>query len=447
MEKTLTNRGKIRLASYLTAVVLVLSVFAISGNVRATRRERQIEMVSERALSDLDVYISNMESNLQKGIYANTPPMLFSMATNLWREATGAKTSLSVLPITNGELQNTYKFLSQIGDFVMTLQKKKETGGEITEEERATLLELLNYSKTLGNEITNLRERLFTGELVLENKNNTLTVGNDALGTLSASLEDTEQSFTEYPSLIYDGPFSDHMSRKESVFLEGEPEISKEEAAQKAAEILNLAPEKLQFTSEENDACTAYRFLADNVSIAITKKGGKLLYFLSSKYAQEEKLSLDEAKKRAEEFLKAQGFENMEENYYATNDGICTFNFAYCQDDFICYPDLVKVSVSLSDGEILSVDCRGYLLHHQVRDLKKPKLSPAQARKNLSPLLHVLEVRQAVIPTKGGEEKETYEFHCKTKDEEELLVYINTETGFEEDILLLLYSDGGVLTK
>lgn len=447
MEKMMSKRGKIRLASFLIFVICVLSVFAISGNVRAKKSEQQMELVSERALSDLDAYVSNMQVSLQKGIYANTTPMLSTLATNLWRDATGAKTTLGILPIPGSELSNTYKFLSQVGDFVMALQKKKERGEGITTKEREQLLQLLDFSDALSKEISEMRRKFYSGELTLAANDEALEANMEDAATLSKSLEDTEQSFTEYPSLIYDGPFSDHMSNRESNLLKNAEPISKDEAQKRAAQILNVEPQTLKFTSDEEDASQSYRFNDGTTSIAITKNGGYLLYMLSSKFVGEETLSTEEALAAAQDFLKQNGFENMKESYYAVSDGICTYNFAHTENSYTCYPDLIKVSVSLHDGSILSADCRGYILNHHDRTLKTPKIPEAQARKNLSPLLTPLDVKLAVIPTKSGKEKQAYEFHCKNAKEQELLVYIDTETGFEDDILLLLYGDGGTLTK
>lgn len=55
--------------------------------------------------------------------------------------------------------------------------------------------------------------------------------------------------------------------------------------------------------------------------------------------------------------------------------------------------------------------------------------------------------KEVYIPTDFGTEVFAYEYHCVAPDEKEILVYINPETGVEEEILILLYSDNGVLTK
>lgn len=447
MEKTMSKRRKVRLLAYTLAAFTVLLTFSIVGNVRAARMTRQIRIARERALCELDTYISNINTNLQKGAYANTPTMLGTMASQLRREATGAKSSLAVLPLSETRLDNTYKFLSQIGDFVTALSKKVEQGETISDEEREQLFALLRFSETLTKDISDMRQQLFDGYLDFESAESTLEQKDEQIASLSQNMEDAEQSLTEYPSLLYDGPFSDHINQRDAALLQDKAEITKEEALKKAAEILGLAESDVTFLSEENDTTAAYCFSGGDRTVAVTKKGGYLLYLLSGQFVGESKLEYADARKYASEFLNNNGFFDMQESYYTVSDGICTINYAYRDGEYICYPDLIKISVSLEDGKILSADCRGYVMNHKARTPVTPTLTAAEAQKKVSPLLIVTDTRLAVIPTESMGERTAYEFHCKNKDGAEFLVYINTVTGYEDDILLLLYSDDGVLTK
>ena len=74
----------------------------------------------------------------------------------------------------------------------------------------------------------------------------------------------------------------------------------------------------------------------------------------------------------------------MEESYYFTDDGICTINFAYEDNDVIMYPDLIKVSVCLETGNVLSFDASGYISNHIERDNLNVVLSKSQAEKLLN---------------------------------------------------------------
>ena len=100
------------------------------------------------------------------------------------------------------------------------------------------------------------------------------------------------------------------------------------------------------------------------------------------------------------------------------------------------------------DGRILSADMRNYLISHKNRGINvSGNLVFAEAEKRLSPLLHIKGSRLAVIPLPSGRESLCCEFHCADGNGQEVLVYIDTETFSEAQILLLMHTDNGVLTK
>ena len=111
------------------------------------------------------------------------------------------------------------------------------------------------------------------------------------------------------------------------------------------------------------------------------------------------------------------------------------------------YADLIKVGIALDTGNVVAVDARGYLTNHCKRDLPETAVSLSKAKAKLSSELTVISTAKALIPTEYGKEKLCYEFHCRDSENQEILIYIDVETGTEADILLLLYSDGGVLTR
>lgn len=89
-----------------------------------------------------------------------------------------------------------------------------------------------------------------------------------------------------------------------------------------------------------------------------------------------------------------------------------TINFAALQDDVTLYPDLIKVSVAMDNGEILGFDARGYLTNHHQRTFEKPALSMEEAQKKVSPNLTVKNGKMAVVPSTSLTEKLCYEFVC-----------------------------------
>ena len=90
-------------------------------------------------------------------------------------------------------------------------------------------------------------------------------------------------------------------------------------------------------------------------------------------------------------------------------------------------------------------EASGYLSNHKERAFETPVYSLEQAAAIVSEKLTVKKTSLALIPTDSGEQR-CYEFVC-SDGEQEILVYINVITLKEEEILILLKSDGGILAK
>lgn len=75
-------------------------------------------------------------------------------------------------------------------------------------------------------------------------------------------------------------------------------------------------------------------------------------------------------------------------------------------------------------------------------------VSEKAATAKISPYLEVRSTKKCLIPKEDGREVACIEVLVHSADTgEDALVYLNAATGAEEDILLLLYSDHGTLTK
>ncbi len=443
------HRWWIRIGSYITALVVVLGVYAVRNYTAAENYRLQVENGYQRSLSDLNDYINNIQVSLNKGLYANTSPMVSEIATSLWRESAGAKSSIGQLPISELQLENTYKFLSQVGEYSLYLSKKTTNGEVLTEDEHQKLIQLSQLSTGLADHISQMRSQMDDGLFSFQKAENVLmtSVQTDGMNYLSDGMTDVEESMVDYPTLVYDGPFADHLMNREPKMIQGQPEISKDSARAIAAKYLGADIADVIDSTDEGGVMPSYGFMAGDVSISITKNGGLLCYFRNPRNVGEIVMSQEDAVRTAASYLEKNGFTSMKESYYMTADGECVVNFAFVQDDVILYPDLIKVGVALDTGEILSFESRGFLMNHTKRELPSPKYTFENAKAVISPYLSVIDYRKALVPMPSGKEELCYEFHCKGTNGEEVLVYINTQTCQESQILLMLYTDGGVLTK
>ncbi len=438
----------IKAISFLGVACIVLTVSTAVYANRAQKYKFVTEIAYERALNELCESLDNITVSLQKGSYCSTGKMLSDIGNDLTREASCAKISLSQLTSENIITEEIYKFLSQIGAFTLSAVKNQDKLS-LSKKQKESLASLLEYAQSLSKSLGKIREGSFDGSIANEANKSTLSFSSAEYPTsFSQSMTDAGQSLADYPTLIYDGPFADSILNKEGgKMLKNLDEITKEEAKEIAAEFMETTPESLREETDVNSQIELYCFSKGDSGIALTKKGGKLCYMLNPRDTGAETISSEEGVRRAKKFLKEVGYESLKESYYSIYDGVCTVNFAYISEGIIHYSDLIKVSVALDSGEILSVDARGYLMNHSKRDIYEEKITLEEAKKILSDDLIIMSENSAVIPLDTGKEAYCYEFRCKDKKGQEVLVYIDKSSGEERNILLLLYSDGGVLTR
>lgn len=438
---TITKRAFARIITFCTAAVAAIAVFAGIQYGEANRSRRNLEYTYKRAVEDLSLNLDNIKNNLEKGMYASSPEMLSELSSKLCSDASTAKSSLSQLPIEELDLEQAYLFLSQVGNYSKALAEKSAEGQQLTAEEKANITALYNYAVNLSGSMWQVEEKIHNGNIVFGELGR---FDPKEAVTVTDGFKDFATLDNNYPSLIYDGPFSDHIMEKEPLMLKGEKEITEEEALRRAVKLTGA--DNLVRAEDENGKMPSYVFENDRFTVAVTKRGGFYSYMISGRQTDKKTISASEATDIAEDYLERLGIINAEDTYYELQDGVCIINFAAEQNGAVMYTDLIKVGVAMDNGEVLSFDLRGYLTNHTVRDLPDPQISEKQAEQLVSENLTVLDTELCVIPSSGQNEIFCYEVQCVGKGGQNVLVYINAVTGEEEQILLLKISGKGELT-
>ncbi len=445
------RRSRVRIASFSTAVFAIMSGFIIKGYTMATDYRTKLEYTYQRALVDLSDDVTEISTTLNKSLYAGTPAQLTQLTSKLLRDCDAAKSSLSQLPVSDFHLDGTNKFVSQAGEYASSLTRKLSISQDITDEEKANLQKLCDYSRTLAESINAMRNDIEKSGMNIGEVFAAVKAEGDAVEgdvpTITDGFQDMEDGMQGYPTLIYDGPFSDHLMEREPLLTKNAAAVSREDARKKAAVALGVDASQLKDDTDEEGKMPSYCFKYEQTNISVTKQGNLISYMVNSRGVSEGSLSVKDAGVKAGEYLRKLGIENMVQSYYDTMSNICVFNFAYEQNGVICYPDLIKVGVALDNGEIVSFESRGFITNHREdRELPAPAISEEQAKTIVSKLLTPERVRLCVIPSTGQNEAYAYEVLCKSKDDQNILVYVNAMTGAEEQILILIETESGVLT-
>jgi len=442
----------------LIALFVLLGITAVWGVNQAQARrsaEVQIENKYNRAFYEVMQRSKNIEALLSKGLASGSPDNVDNLFSDLWNNANAAQENLHQLPLSHNVIAKTSKFLTQVGDYAYSITKRDD-GIKMTDEDRSTMRKLYKTARALNQELTKVQQQAAAGKFRWSEVERGVR-SNFAKGSMSAdqSFRSIESQMQELPTLIYDGPFSDHLERAKPLGVTGE-EVTAEQAQRKARNFIDFKGAKVReerATGTVKGKIPAFSFefrtgdgdSPDVITANVSKTGGHVIYYTNSRQVAEAKISEAQARDFAEKFLESRGIDDMEITYTLREGNTLTVSFAYEEDDdVIVYPDLIKVLVALDNGQILTYDALGYLMSHHERDLPQPKISISEARKKLNPELEVEEERMAVIPSDGNHELLTYEFKAKM-DGEDFLVYINALTGEEERIFKLLHTPGGTL--
>ena len=464
MKKKKSLKNKIDYRHFIGVILISIGIIALIVSY-FQNQNKKLGQASQNnynmAFYELVDYVQNVEVYLAKSLISSTPEHGAETLTHVWREANLAQSYLSMLPIESNELSNTEKFLNQVSDYSFALSRKNINNESLTQEDLNNLKQMHTYSVELENTLNQLsvdmNDKRISWDGLTKKDNNIFAtqVSNLSMDSFSS----LEENFHEYAGLIYDGAYSEHLTGKEKKGLTGE-NITEEQAKKIATDF--VGQDKIKEIKSngfsENATIPSYDFYIhanDNhdetsIVVSVSQKGGHIVFMNYNREVNAQVLTFEQAGQIGRDYLNQKGFQNMRETYYSKQDGIVTINYAYTQKlnekQVTMYPDLIKVKIALDNGEILGIETTGYLNSHEERSLKAPSITMEKAKESLNKNLELTAEGLAVIPTQWQTEIFCYEFKGKV-DDREFLVYINAETGKEEDVLIILNTENGILTE
>ncbi len=412
---------------------------------------------NQKAFFEMVDHVENMEVMMAKGMVANSPRQNILLFSDLWQQANAAQEDLGTLPISHATLGRTAKFIQQAGDYAFSLAKQNARGIPVKNSEWNKLARLHTEAGVLGSELQQIQTEVNDGRLTWRE------IGGEARGRLNrANKQLAAERFTqvdkrmqEYPTLIYDGPFSDHIKRRQPLGLTGR-QITAADAGLIALDFVGGSTPKKHIvdrTSKVNGIIPAFRVhlrpaggQGEEVVLDISRKGGHVIWMLNPRTVGSATLSSTEATQKAGQFLAKHGKVDMEATYaLAQRNNTVVISFAYKQDKVLVYSDLIKIKVALDNGEIVGYEALGYLMSHTVRKLPKPQITANEARRAVNPRLQVNKTALTLIPLETLQEVLCYEIKG-TLNNDPFIIYINAVTGEEERILKVIETNGGQTT-
>ena len=450
MNKVMEGKGGIIAGIILVVILGGFCVYLVNEKQEVIET---LESSYTRSFYDLIEYMDNVETLLAKVQISNSAEYAAKTLTDIWRKADLAQSSLSQIPITHMTLEKVVQFLNQLSDYSYALSQNLIDKNKLSEEEFNNLKKYYEKSKTINQTLSELIVDLNAGNISwkeLTREENSNFLAQEVSNVSQDSFSGIEENMQDYEGLIYDGPFSDHMTSVKPLGL-GSGEVTAQEAQKKVYEFVDgNSIKNIQVQEVREAQIPVYAFditLKDDSKayIDVSIQGGKILWCMSNVEVSGEKISVEEAKQNAKEFLDSHGIYNMQDTYYISENGMATINFAYKDDEIVCYPDLIKVKVSLADGSIIGMEAQSYYSSHTKRMYQIPQITIEKAREKINSNIDIYYEGLALIPTDWKTEILTYEFKGKV-EENDFIVYINAETGREEKIFMIVNTPNGILT-
>lgn len=443
----------------VTLIVVFSTTFAVLMTLERNDYRNYLQGEYSKNMYELITAVENIRVNLGKAAVTGSREQKIVTFQEIFRHSSMANDKLHSLPIAQQNISNTSKFISQVGDFCYSLVRASSEGRELTEEEYNTIDRLKNNSFALENDLTNSLMEINEGAVKwgeIRKKASGVFARSNEEEDVANKFQNIQKQVAQYPSLIYDGPFSDNI-------LEIKPKVlSEKEISQKdAAEVVYKAIGRDKIESIEtlpSDGKTripSYRFNAvirgreqnENViNIEVSKNGGKIVYMLDNRIVSNPTIDMKKAIDVGSKYLETLGYKNMISTYSLRYDNTAIVNYIYKPDNVVIYPDQIKLKIAMDDGSILGIESEKFLVaHDKNRKIAAPKITQAEAKSKVSKRLNITTERLALIPTESNKEVLCYEFAGNYKDDK-FIVYINAATGFEQRIIQIINTPNGELT-
>lgn len=483
MERQWSSRIPWLITSLALVVVVATAAWAMKERQRVVDAKYQLEGGYQQAFFTLVERVENMELLFSK-VFASAVPMRQSLLlAGVQAEASAARQALASLPI-GADLQRSHQFLAQAGDFSYMVAEELADGRAPDPEVWGTLASLKSQTANLMKELANIREQATTGQFMwtgaprqqpASSRPRSRAAGNAEqpaattgvpLPSVPDSLSKLDKDLQETPTLIYDGPFSDHNLQPKKPKIKLGPGVSRETAARRAVAFMNKTYSGSGWrTSKAGDAdgpIPTYVFSLQPTNgpeqgsgmnrdqpagIQVSRDGGEIIWLLRFQDDSEPRLDMAQAHDRAQAFLEDLGWEGFVSRGEVRENNRATFSFVRRDNGVLIYPEMIKITVSLADGSIIGYDSRPYWTNRDPeRRLPQPRLSKEDALALANPLLEVDAVRLAVIPLPSGKEVLTYELEGSLSGDH-FLTYYNAMDGREEMVLRVVDTAAMYLTQ
>ena len=447
-DKKISKKNKIITGLSIATALLAVSTiglgvgFAVSDS-QAMRYKTELENSYQSNFYSLVDSVNNLETKISKTINSTTSDYQRKTLLEASKNASEAEIAVASLPFSQNDIQETVKMVNQISGYTSTLAEKLAEGESLNNDDISTLEDIEQSVLSLKNQLTGFANKINGGYSIVEASMDVDTETNSFSRSL-ASLKDND---VEYPTMIYDGPFSDSVINTTVKGLSGD-NVTKSEAKTNIEKYFKSGA-SATYVGETNGKFKTYNFNVKNSSdenlfVQVTKVGGHVLTISGAGNNGQATIDIESAKKIATDFASQNGIENPQVVWSDSIENDVYLNIAPTSQNIVLYPDLVKVKINLVRGDIIGYDATSYFTNHVDRTLSKGSLSIDDAKAKVPSKFTIQNARYVLSPLDFNREVVCVEVEAKEQDNT-FYFYYNVENGKLENVLKVIETDNGNL--
>lgn len=385
--------------------------------------------------------VNNLQVSADKFETVTTSAAQRDLLRDMEQDCAYIVAGLSVLPIDAENSNSAIKFFNQVSGmceaYIKTIDK-----GESLSSEQLLLVDKAEYALSI------IKSKLNThNDMVRKGDYEFISVGvfdDEGVTQFSSSIGDLTANEVDYPTMIFDGPFSEALENKQIKGLSTE-EITKEQAQEYLQNIVYQDQDvNIEYINETVGDFVTYDFNITKNDVEymaqVTKRQGLLLTLCGYAENGEASISSEKAQELAEAFAKRVGFGELTTTWLEVKDNIAYINLTPTQNDVVLYPDLVKVKVDMFSQEIIGFEAKNYAFNHIERSFTT-SITLEEAEQKLGFDYVVLNTRKAIIALENDIEVAVYEFACE-RIGGLYCYYVDANTGELVQILKVVDSNG-----
>jgi len=400
------RRWTVLLLSFHIALLAVLGGFLYQQHLALEELRLQQNDAEAQAIFRLLENVAEIDLVLQKEQHATSSEVFSALGTRLYGRAAAAYAALENLPAGQGELA---AFLVRVGEHARNLAGTSygRTGHTATE---------LAEWQTLSEKAALLAEHLMDA----------------STSQVLAEAEEVLAGVVPVFAPISAAPLTT---------------VGVERARAEAAAFAGLRESIFTHVDTQAEGLSVYQFFArvdgGDFLVEVCQVSGRVVRAENTRQVRRPSLSAEEGLEKARDFLARNGYGAMTLRHWWQEDHQVAANFVPVRDGVLFYPAEVQIRVGLDNGRVTGFLAEAY----QADDWGEVPLEPAVTKEEaLAAVPGTLTVEgydMVVIASAGEQLILYYAFQSRAADGQAYLVYVNAETGRQQNIRLLVEGENG----